>query len=187
MWAGSSADGQHVSPSTLRRRAHTRRAAADRAAGAGRRAGPPLRGPALPLLRCELHGAAAAPRRNLFCVGRNYHAHAKELRDTVFKDSAKDTDAWPIVFTKVPECVIGPGRRRAAARRRGVGADRLRGRAGRGHRPRRPRHRARRRAWTMSSATPSSTTSPRATCRCATSSGTWARASTPSARWARGS
>jgi 2-keto-4-pentenoate hydratase/2-oxohepta-3-ene-1,7-dioic acid hydratase in catechol pathway len=48
------------------------------------------------------------PRRNLFCVGRNYHAHAKELRDTVFKDNAKAVDAWPIVFTKVPECVVGP-------------------------------------------------------------------------------
>ena len=46
------------------------------------------------------------PRRNLFCVGRNYHAHAKELRDTVFKDNTKTVDAWPIVFTKVPECVI---------------------------------------------------------------------------------
>jgi 2-keto-4-pentenoate hydratase/2-oxohepta-3-ene-1,7-dioic acid hydratase in catechol pathway len=48
------------------------------------------------------------PRRNLFCVGRNYHAHAKELRDSVFKDNTKTVDAWPIVFTKVPECVIGP-------------------------------------------------------------------------------
>ena len=49
------------------------------------------------------------PRRNLFCVGRNYHAHAKELRDTVFKDNAQTVDAWPIVFTKVPETVVGPG------------------------------------------------------------------------------
>ncbi len=49
------------------------------------------------------------PRRNLWCVGRNYHAHAKELRDTVFKDNAKTVDAWPIVFTKVPETVVGPG------------------------------------------------------------------------------
>ncbi len=49
------------------------------------------------------------PRRNLFCVGRNYHAHARELSDTVFKDSNKKADSWPIVFTKVPECVIGPG------------------------------------------------------------------------------
>ena len=49
-----------------------------------------------------------APRRNLFCVGRNYHAHAKELQGSVFKDNAKAVDAWPIVFTKVPECVVGP-------------------------------------------------------------------------------
>jgi len=26
----------------------------------------------------------------------------------VFKDSAAKTDAWPIVFTKVPESVVGP-------------------------------------------------------------------------------
>ena len=49
------------------------------------------------------------PRRNLWCVGRNYHAHAKELRETVFKDNAADPQAWPIVFTKVPESVVGPG------------------------------------------------------------------------------
>ncbi len=48
------------------------------------------------------------PRRNLFCVGRNYHAHAAELRDSVFKGSTAKVDAWPIVFTKVPETVIGP-------------------------------------------------------------------------------
>ena len=48
------------------------------------------------------------PRRNIFCVGRNYHAHAKELSGSVFKASNTDTAAWPIVFTKVPECVVGP-------------------------------------------------------------------------------
>ena len=57
------------------------------------------------------------PRRNLWCIGRNYHAHARELRETVFKDNAADPQAtstgsgqaWPIVFTKVPESVVGPG------------------------------------------------------------------------------
>jgi 2-keto-4-pentenoate hydratase/2-oxohepta-3-ene-1,7-dioic acid hydratase in catechol pathway len=49
------------------------------------------------------------PRRNLWCVGRNYHAHARELRETVFKDNAADPQAWPIVFTKVPKSVVGPG------------------------------------------------------------------------------
>lgn len=48
------------------------------------------------------------PRRNLWCVGRNYHAHAKELQTSVFKDNDANPESWPIVFTKVPECVIGP-------------------------------------------------------------------------------
>jgi 2-keto-4-pentenoate hydratase/2-oxohepta-3-ene-1,7-dioic acid hydratase in catechol pathway len=48
------------------------------------------------------------PRRNLWCVGRNYHAHAAELQASVFKDNSKTVNAWPIVFTKVPETVIGP-------------------------------------------------------------------------------
>lgn len=48
------------------------------------------------------------PRRNVFCVGRNYHAHAKELSDSVFKSNTADPSSWPIVFTKVPQSVIGP-------------------------------------------------------------------------------
>jgi 2-keto-4-pentenoate hydratase/2-oxohepta-3-ene-1,7-dioic acid hydratase in catechol pathway len=48
------------------------------------------------------------PRRNIFCVGRNYHAHAKELSASVFKDNNANPESWPIVFTKVPECVVGP-------------------------------------------------------------------------------
>lgn len=48
------------------------------------------------------------PRRNLWCVGRNYHAHARELASTVFQGSSSNTEGWPIVFTKAPECVIGP-------------------------------------------------------------------------------
>ena len=72
-------------------------------------AGAPL--PALtasvPLAGAQLIAPLPLPRRNLFCVGRNYHAHAKELRDSVFKDNA--VSPWPIVFTKVPESVVGPG------------------------------------------------------------------------------
>ena len=59
------------------------------------------------LAEVQLLAPLPLPRRNLFCVGRNYHAHAKELRESVFKDSSDD--AWPIVFTKVPESVVGPG------------------------------------------------------------------------------
>ncbi len=56
------------------------------------------------LTEVELLAPLPQPRRNLFCVGRNYHAHARELRDTVFKNN--QPEAWPIVFTKVPECVV---------------------------------------------------------------------------------
>jgi 2-keto-4-pentenoate hydratase/2-oxohepta-3-ene-1,7-dioic acid hydratase in catechol pathway len=63
----------------------------------------------VPLAGAKLLAPIPQPRRNLWCVGRNYHAHAKELRDTVFKNNAKAVDAWPIVFTKVPECVVATG------------------------------------------------------------------------------
>ena len=65
-------------------------------------------GAALPIASVRLEAPIPLPRRNLFCVGRNYHAHAKELSASVFKDNAPDPNAWPIVFSKVPETVIGP-------------------------------------------------------------------------------
>lgn len=64
--------------------------------------------PALRLADVSLMAPIPRPRRNIFCVGRNYHAHAKELLSSVFKDNSKDVASWPIVFNKVPECVVGP-------------------------------------------------------------------------------
>lgn len=85
---------------------------------------------ALPIVEMQAHGealpalmAAVAvadvhivaplpkPRRNIFCVGKNYYAHAKEFAGSGFDSSAKsggDIPADPIIFTKVPESVIGP-------------------------------------------------------------------------------
>ena len=77
------------------------------AAAAGRPL-PSLVGATAALAEVRLEAPLPRPRRNVWCVGRNYHAHAAELRDSVFKSSPKVTDQWPIVFTKVPECVIGP-------------------------------------------------------------------------------
>ncbi len=67
---------------------------------------PEAAGPRIPLAAVTLEAPIPQPRRNLFCVGRNYRAHAKELSATVFKDNDKKEDGWPIVFTKVPESVI---------------------------------------------------------------------------------
>ena len=69
---------------------------------------PPASGVRLPVSAVALQAPLPRPRRNLFCVGRNYHEHASELATSVFSGSTADKDAWPIVFTKVPETVVGP-------------------------------------------------------------------------------
>jgi 2-keto-4-pentenoate hydratase/2-oxohepta-3-ene-1,7-dioic acid hydratase in catechol pathway len=72
-------------------------------------AAPPATTARVALTETTLIAPMPQPHRNLWCVGRNYHAHAKELRETVFKDNSADPQGWPIVFTKVPQTVVGPG------------------------------------------------------------------------------
>jgi 2-keto-4-pentenoate hydratase/2-oxohepta-3-ene-1,7-dioic acid hydratase in catechol pathway len=69
---------------------------------------PPAAGPRLAVDAIALRAPLPRPLRSLFCVGRNYRAHAAELAGSVFRDSAPKEDQWPMVFTKLPECVIGP-------------------------------------------------------------------------------
>lgn len=69
---------------------------------------PSVGGEPLSVAQVQLDSPIPRPIRNIFCVGRNYHEHAKELKTTVFKDNDSDPQSWPIVFTKVPECVVGP-------------------------------------------------------------------------------
>jgi 2-keto-4-pentenoate hydratase/2-oxohepta-3-ene-1,7-dioic acid hydratase in catechol pathway len=69
---------------------------------------PPASGVRLPVSAVTLQAPLPRPRRNLFCVGRNYHEHASELATSVFSGSTADKESWPIVFTKVPETVVGP-------------------------------------------------------------------------------
>ncbi len=51
------------------------------------------------------------PRRNVFCVGKNYYDHAHEFSNSGFDSSAAQGSVpkVPIVFTKVPESVIAHG------------------------------------------------------------------------------
>jgi 2-keto-4-pentenoate hydratase/2-oxohepta-3-ene-1,7-dioic acid hydratase in catechol pathway len=77
-------------------------------------AGAPLPATGAPIARdaVQLLAPLPRPRRNLFCVGKNYHAHAREFAGSGFDSSAKaggDIPAAPIIFTKVPECVIAHG------------------------------------------------------------------------------
>lgn len=49
------------------------------------------------------------PARNILCVGKNYHEHAREFHDSGFDASAKEAvPDVPIMFTKWPSAVIGP-------------------------------------------------------------------------------
>lgn len=66
--------------------------------------------PKLPLGGVTLHAPFPRPGRNIFCVGKNYYEHAKEFAQSGFDASAKDVvPEAPVVFTKPPSSVIGPG------------------------------------------------------------------------------
>lgn len=105
-----SADGKQVEPLQL--------PAADLALGAlpvieALVAGKPLPPTGAPIAigQVQLTAPIPRPRRNIFCVGKNYHAHAREFAGSGFDSSAKsggDIPADPIIFSKVPECVVGP-------------------------------------------------------------------------------
>jgi 2-keto-4-pentenoate hydratase/2-oxohepta-3-ene-1,7-dioic acid hydratase in catechol pathway len=66
---------------------------------------------AMPLREAEIEAPIVRPRRNIFCVGKNYYEHAKEFASSGFDSSAANgaVPKHPIIFSKVPECVIAHG------------------------------------------------------------------------------
>lgn len=66
---------------------------------------------AVPLDTVVLEAPLPHPRRNVFCVGKNYYDHAHEFSNSGFDSSAAQgaVPKHPIVFSKVPESVTGPG------------------------------------------------------------------------------
>ena len=103
-----SADGKHITPLDLSEEQAVKGALAIVEMLTEGRALPSLAAGSLAIDTVRLNAPMPMPRRNLWCVGRNYHAHAEELQASVFKDNDGNPEAWPIVFTKVPECVVGP-------------------------------------------------------------------------------
>jgi 2-keto-4-pentenoate hydratase/2-oxohepta-3-ene-1,7-dioic acid hydratase in catechol pathway len=70
-------------------------------------------GAAQPLTPGALLAPIPRPARNIMCVGKNYHEHAREFGGSGFDSSVGAAgevipDA-PIIFTKVPETVIADG------------------------------------------------------------------------------
>lgn len=55
-----------------------------------------------PLNEVKLLAPIPRPRKNIFCVGKNYAAHAIEM------GSAADIPEYPMLFSKAPTTVIGP-------------------------------------------------------------------------------
>lgn len=78
-----------------------------------RRTGPDL--PAalssIPLSQVALEAPIPTPRRNIFCVGKNYHDHAHEFARSGFDTSSANgaVPGSPIIFSKVPELVVSCG------------------------------------------------------------------------------
>ena len=68
-------------------------------------------GETVPLGAVKLIAPIPRPPRNVFCVGKNYHEHAKEFHDSGFDASAGASAVpdLPIIFTKAATTVIGPG------------------------------------------------------------------------------
>jgi 2-keto-4-pentenoate hydratase/2-oxohepta-3-ene-1,7-dioic acid hydratase in catechol pathway len=68
------------------------------------------RAPRLRLADLRLLAPIPRPAKNIFCVGKNYHEHAKEFHDSGFDASAGAAAIpdLPIIFTKAATTVIGP-------------------------------------------------------------------------------
>jgi 2-keto-4-pentenoate hydratase/2-oxohepta-3-ene-1,7-dioic acid hydratase in catechol pathway len=62
----------------------------------------------LPLAQVQLLAPIPQPRRNVFCVGKNYREHAQELQSTSLASAKDAIPEVPIFFTKATTAVIGP-------------------------------------------------------------------------------
>ena len=66
----------------------------------------------IPIEKVILLAPIPRPARNIFCVGKNYRAHAEEFTRSGFDAGQQASDAIPaapIFFTKAPETVIAHG------------------------------------------------------------------------------
>ncbi|MQT14586.1 fumarylacetoacetate hydrolase family protein [Segnochrobactrum spirostomi] len=78
----------------------------------GRAGRPALLSP-IALSEVDLEAPIPRPRRNIFCVGKNYFDHAHEFSKSGFDSSAAQgaVPKEPIIFSKVPETVVPAGAR----------------------------------------------------------------------------
>jgi 2-keto-4-pentenoate hydratase/2-oxohepta-3-ene-1,7-dioic acid hydratase in catechol pathway len=64
----------------------------------------------IPFDSVKLRAPIPRPARNILCVGKNYHDHAQEFHASGVDATGKETiPEVPIIFTKWPNSVSGPG------------------------------------------------------------------------------
>ncbi len=64
----------------------------------------------IPFAGVKLLAPFPRPAKNILCVGKNYHEHAREFHASGVDATGKETiPEVPIMFTKWPNSVIGPG------------------------------------------------------------------------------
>ena len=70
-----------------------------------------LREKTIPLQQAQLLAPIPEPKRNIICVGKNYHAHLKEVSSLSTSPTEKNGSVpdQPIFFSKATTSVIGPG------------------------------------------------------------------------------
>ena len=107
---GRMADGR-VTPLAVPERARESGALALVEALAGGAPMPATSGASLPLSAVKLDAPIPRPRRNIFCAGVNYRAHAAEWAASGMDGPrpAPPSDEFPVIFSKVPDCVIATG------------------------------------------------------------------------------
>ena len=108
-----SADGSTVTPLILGEQVHDVGALALIERMAAGLPFPAVAGDPVPLASVRLDAPLPRPRRNIFCVGKNYHEHAREFAQSGFDSSIStpgdDIPSHPIIFSKLPDSVIAPG------------------------------------------------------------------------------
>ena len=64
----------------------------------------------IPAGSVKLHAPIPRPAKNILCVGKNYYEHAREFHASGVDATGKEAvPAAPVIFTKWPNSVIGPG------------------------------------------------------------------------------
>ncbi|TDD92227.1 fumarylacetoacetate hydrolase family protein [Actinomadura rubrisoli] len=66
--------------------------------------------PAYPLADVRVHAPIPEPRRNIFCVGKNYREHVVEFGRSGYDqpDRSEAMPTYPVVFSKATTSVTGP-------------------------------------------------------------------------------